>query len=341
METDTELTVLSRVRQLVAPIAADLGLDLYDIEQRGGTLRITLDTPPSVAGGVTLDALALASRLMSKELDQHDPIPSRYTLEVTSPGVERTLRGPGPLPARGRQDRRHPVGQRRTRSSDGCRASSSPPTTTGVTIHVDDSDRRIAYADIDRAKTVFEWGGQPKPGTGRARNKSQSMVLDPSAGALETAEGSASDEADAAPKPAATEAEPAEMPPRRPATRRTRARPSASGGRARQRAAEGSASDEADAARGQSAAEAEPARAAEGSASDEADAREAKAQRRPSPPETAEGSASDEADAARGESAAEAEPADAAEGSASDEADAARGQSAAEAEPARDKEALS
>ena len=33
-----------------------------------------------------------------------------------------------------------------------------------VTIHVDDGDRRIAYADIDRAKTVFEWGGQSKPG---------------------------------------------------------------------------------------------------------------------------------------------------------------------------------
>ena len=83
-----------RVRELVAPIAADLGLDVYDLEQRGGTLRITLDTPAGAPAGVTLDVLALASRLMSKELDQHDPIPWRYTLEVTSPGVERTLRLP-------------------------------------------------------------------------------------------------------------------------------------------------------------------------------------------------------------------------------------------------------
>ena len=226
MDTDTELTVLSRVRQLVAPIAADLGLDIYDIEQRGGTLRITLDTPPSVAGGITLDALALASRLMSKELDQHDPIPSRYTLEVTSPGVERTLR----VPAHFQREVGKTVAIRlanvnaEQRRVQGVIVAADDE---GVTLHVDASDLRIAYADIDRAKTVFEWGGQPKPGTGRARNKSQSMVLDPSAGALETAEGSASDEADAAQEArgqSAAEAEPAD-----------RERPKRSGGRARQR----------------------------------------------------------------------------------------------------------
>ena len=196
MDTDTELTVLSRVRQLVAPIAADLRLDIYDIEQRGGTLRITLDTPPSVAGGITLDALALASRLMSKELDQHDPIPSRYTLEVTSPGVERTLR----VPAHFQREvgktvaiRLANVNAERRRVHGVIVAADDE----SVTLHVDATDLRIAYTDIDRAKTVFEWGGQPKPGSGRARNKSQSMVLDPSAGALRTAEGSASDEAGA------------------------------------------------------------------------------------------------------------------------------------------------
>ena len=86
--------MLARVRELIVPIASDLGLDLYDLEQRGGTLRVTLDTPAGSDSGVTLDTLSLASRLVSKELDQHDPIPSRYTLEVTSPGVERSLRRP-------------------------------------------------------------------------------------------------------------------------------------------------------------------------------------------------------------------------------------------------------
>jgi ribosome maturation factor RimP len=163
MGMDTELPVLSHVRDLVSPIAADLGLDVYDLEQRGGMLRITLDTPAGAPSGVTLDVLALASRLMSKELDQHDPIPSRYTLEVTSPGVERTLRVP--------EHFRRAVGQLvairlANVDTDQRRVTGviSDADHEAVTLRVDDADRRIAYTDIDRARTVFEWGGQPKPG---------------------------------------------------------------------------------------------------------------------------------------------------------------------------------
>jgi ribosome maturation factor RimP len=166
MGMDTELPVLARVRDLVVPIATDLGLDVYDLEQRGGTLRITLDTPPGAGAGVTLDVLALASRLMSKELDQHDPIPSRYTLEVTSPGVERTLR----TPAHFQREVGKVVAIRlanveaEQRRVQGVIAGADDE---GVTIRADDVDRRIPYTDIDRARTVFEWGGQPKPGTRR------------------------------------------------------------------------------------------------------------------------------------------------------------------------------
>ena len=163
METGTELPVIARVRELVAPIAADLGLDLYDIEQRGGTLRITLDTQAGASDGVTLDALALASRLMSKQLDQDDPMPSRYTLEVTSPGVERPLRRPahfqreiGKLVA----VRLSNVEQEQRRVQGVIAAADDD----AVTIDSAEGRRVIAYDDIDRAKTVFEWGGQPKPG---------------------------------------------------------------------------------------------------------------------------------------------------------------------------------
>jgi ribosome maturation factor RimP len=163
MGMDTELPVLARVRDLVVPIATDLGLDVYDIEQRGGTLRITLDTPRGADAGVTLDVLSLASRLMSKELDQHDPIPSRYTLEVTSPGVERALR----TPAHFQREVGKVVAIRLANVEAEQRRVQgviSAADDDGVTIHAEDGDRRIAYTDIDRAKTVFEWGGQPKPG---------------------------------------------------------------------------------------------------------------------------------------------------------------------------------
>jgi ribosome maturation factor RimP len=166
METDTDLPVIARVRHLVAPIAADLSLDLYDIEQRGGTLRITLDTPAGAPTGISLDVLALASRLMSKELDQHDPIPSRYTLEVTSPGVERTLR----VPAHFQREVGKVVAIRLANVEAEQRRVQGTILTAdreSVTVRTADGDRQIRYADIDRARTVFEWGGQPKPGTSK------------------------------------------------------------------------------------------------------------------------------------------------------------------------------
>ena len=167
MSTDIESPVMARVRELIVPIATDLGLDLYDLEQRGGTLRVTLDTPTGSDAGITLDKLSLASRLVSKELDQHDPIPSRYTLEVTSPGVERTLRHPEHF----RRETGKLVAVRLTdveaadRRVQGVIVSADD---TSVTLRLgelaDASERVVPYAQIDRARTVFEWGPQPKPG---------------------------------------------------------------------------------------------------------------------------------------------------------------------------------
>ena len=55
MKTEIDTPVLARVRTLVTPIVTDLGLEIYDLELRGGVLRLTLDTPPGTDGGVTLD----------------------------------------------------------------------------------------------------------------------------------------------------------------------------------------------------------------------------------------------------------------------------------------------
>lgn len=165
--TDTD--VCERVRAIVAPIASDLSLEVYDVERRGGTMRVTLDTPPGSPGGVDLDTLALATRLVSRELDEADPIPGRYTLEVTSPGVERTLR----TPAHFRREvgktvqlrlRDTPADDRRI---EGVLVAADERT---ATIRVEDPssgapvDREIALDLIDRARTVFVWGPAPKPG---------------------------------------------------------------------------------------------------------------------------------------------------------------------------------
>lgn len=167
-ETGSESPVLARVRELVAPIASDLGLDIYDIEQRGGTLRVTLDTPAGSDSGVTLDNLALASRLVSRELDHHDPVPGRYTLEVTSPGVERPLRTPAHFQREvGKvvSIRLADVGHDDRRVSGLLIAADD--TTATVTVDGPDgpTERTVRFDQIDRAKTVFEWGAAPKPGS--------------------------------------------------------------------------------------------------------------------------------------------------------------------------------
>ena len=87
-------TEIDRIQAIVGPIASDLRLDVYDIERRGGTIRITLDSAPGSETGINLDEIALATRLISRQLDEDDPIPGHYTLEVTSPGLERQLRTP-------------------------------------------------------------------------------------------------------------------------------------------------------------------------------------------------------------------------------------------------------
>ncbi len=167
--------VLSRVRELVEPLVVDLGLELYDLEQRGGTLRVTIDTPPGSSGSVNLDALATATRLISRELDHSDPIPGRYTLEVTSPGVERPLR----LPEHFARELGKDVARRLRPGADGRRrmrgllvASTADTITvrTGVNDDATPIEETVAVDQIEKAHTIFEWGPTPKP-TGPARKQ--------------------------------------------------------------------------------------------------------------------------------------------------------------------------
>lgn len=180
----TDSPVLQRVRELVEPIASDLDLDLYDLEQRGATLRVTIDTPPGSDGGVDMDKLALATRLISREMDHHDPMPGRYTLEVTSPGVERTLR----TPAHFQRELGKTINVRLSdtnadhRRFEGVLVAADDSTATLLLDDADATEHVIAYADIDRARTVFVWGPQPKPGgkgTAKKQNKKQNKSKPP------------------------------------------------------------------------------------------------------------------------------------------------------------------
>jgi ribosome maturation factor RimP len=86
--------VAERVTRVATPIVAALGIELVAVRygggKAGGTVRVTIDKP----GGVTLDECARVSRAVGHALDVEDPIEHRYTLEVSSPGLDRALEGP-------------------------------------------------------------------------------------------------------------------------------------------------------------------------------------------------------------------------------------------------------
>lgn len=77
---------------LLAPLIRDLGLELVGIEfspgHGGSLLRVYVDAPDRP---VAIDDCERASREISAALDVNDPVAGRYTLEVSSPGLDRPL----------------------------------------------------------------------------------------------------------------------------------------------------------------------------------------------------------------------------------------------------------
>jgi ribosome maturation factor RimP len=94
------MDVIQRVRDIAGRIAASYGLEIFDVQYRregsGMVLRIQLDRPgpgTSAEDSVSVADCEHVSRDLSATLDVEDPIPAAYTLEVSSPGLDRPLRG--------------------------------------------------------------------------------------------------------------------------------------------------------------------------------------------------------------------------------------------------------
>jgi len=87
-------TVAERVWEIAEPLVTHEGLEMVDVEfrreNRGMVLRLYLDRE----GGVNLDDLSRVSRQLGDLLDVHDAVPGAYTLECSSPGINRRLRRP-------------------------------------------------------------------------------------------------------------------------------------------------------------------------------------------------------------------------------------------------------
>jgi ribosome maturation factor RimP len=91
--------VVEHVREIANRVAGSYGLDIFDVQYRregpGMVLRVQIDRPGSGATAeesVSVEDCARVSRDLSAILDVEDVVPTAYTLEVSSPGLDRPLR---------------------------------------------------------------------------------------------------------------------------------------------------------------------------------------------------------------------------------------------------------
>ncbi|MGD9752526.1 MAG: ribosome maturation factor RimP [Acidimicrobiia bacterium] len=159
--------LVETVSDIAAPALEALGVELVDVEHKGQVVRVVVDEP----GGIGLDRLGEVTQRLSRALDEADPISTRYTLEVSSPGVERPLRTPRHFQSvvgqkitckhRGRTGAERLVGTLVAADDRAIELRVEPDKPSGE-VEV----RRLPYSELERARTVFEWGPPPKPGKG-------------------------------------------------------------------------------------------------------------------------------------------------------------------------------
>lgn len=150
---------LERFASLVEPIADDFGVELVDIESLQGVVRVVIDEPD----GLNSQTLVDVTKAISRMVDAEDPISGRFTLEVSSPGVERPLKRPTHF----RRAIGETVNIKTAPEVDGERRVEGKLLSAddeGVTVEGDHGTRTLRYGDIRTARTTFAWGPGPKPG---------------------------------------------------------------------------------------------------------------------------------------------------------------------------------
>ena len=169
--TTTRQKIQHQVCKLAGPIVEDLGLDLVDVEySRHGEsqlLRIYLEHED----GISVDQLQEASRALERSLEIEDILSGRYRLEVSSPGIDRPLKG--------RNDYRKHIGSRVhikmfAPVDDGRRRLTGTileAQEESLLLETDEGVRQtIPYHEISRAKPEIDWDAllkkAPAPSSG-------------------------------------------------------------------------------------------------------------------------------------------------------------------------------
>jgi ribosome maturation factor RimP len=138
----------TRVRAAVEPALAGAGFDVEDVAVRAAGQRHLVQVVVDRDGGISLDDVAEAARLVSAALDDADPVTGAYVLEVTSPGVDRPLTAP-------RHWRRNVGRLVDVRLADGTHLTGRLTAADDEGADVDGT--RIAFADVGKAKVEVEF----------------------------------------------------------------------------------------------------------------------------------------------------------------------------------------
>jgi len=152
------MAVTDRIDAMASPLCDRIGVELLDVEYEGGVLRLVVDHPD----GVSMEAIAEVTREVSRAIDHEDPIPGSFTLEVTSPGLERPLKRPAHFERAVGSE----VAVKTIPGIDGDRRVSGVLETTdvdGIGVRLaDGSSRTLRHDEILKARTVFVWTPEPK-----------------------------------------------------------------------------------------------------------------------------------------------------------------------------------
>jgi ribosome maturation factor RimP len=148
---------LEEVKDLAEAVAQRRSLRLWDIEIGGAPGRMLIRVYVDADGGVDLETVAEVSEELSRGLDLRDPIPGSYTLEVSSPGLERTLKSHEHFAAS--LGRKVAVKTKEPLVAAGHRIEGviAEATQQSVTLKVDGDRLDVPYSEIKSARTIFEW----------------------------------------------------------------------------------------------------------------------------------------------------------------------------------------
>lgn len=154
-------SVQERLWSRIDPYVSAEGVELDDIEilSGGQIVRVTVDAQESIG----VDLIAQLSKGIGRLIEEDDPFSNSYTLEVSSPGLERKLN----RPAHYAKSIGRTIKVKTYRSVDGRRVHQGSLMTAddmGFSVEIEGTELRILYEDVSSARTVFVWEKKARPG---------------------------------------------------------------------------------------------------------------------------------------------------------------------------------